>query len=496
MGILAAAVAQAQQVVLRDAGRVVLGGELLGYDGRFYRVLGPFGEVTVDGADLSCQGAACPGPDWTPIIRISGEAAILDTILPPLFETYAVRRDLDLASEAAEEGRVFRLSRDGALVATLVLQPTTSAEGIADIIADAADLIVSLRPPTPLEVDLAEAAGRGTLTAPGRSAILGLDALVPIVSVANPVTQIEMADLARVLSGQITNWAALGGPDAPIDVHLFAPRSGPAEAAAQRLSLGENRAAERHDDGAALAARVAGDPLAIGLTLASALGEAQPLRLTGPCGAATEPQPFAIKTGDYALTLPVFLLAPARRLDATTRDLVDYMTSPLAQPVIRRAGLIDQFPLALPFESQGLRLGRGILATDGGATISTLRRLVRDLAGAARLSLSFRFEEGSTTLDAQSTANVALLAEAVERGVFAGREIVFAGFSDGLGLAARNRILSRQRAQAVRDAVAERLGTGAPPASSVGAYGEALPIACDDAGWGREINRRVEVWLR
>jgi phosphate transport system substrate-binding protein len=28
------------------------------------------------------------------------------------------------------------------------------------------------------------------------------------------------------------------------------------------------------------------------------------------------------------------------------------------------------------------------------------------------------------------------------------------------------------------------------------AYGEALPMACDDSDWGRRVNRRVEVWLR
>jgi phosphate transport system substrate-binding protein len=28
------------------------------------------------------------------------------------------------------------------------------------------------------------------------------------------------------------------------------------------------------------------------------------------------------------------------------------------------------------------------------------------------------------------------------------------------------------------------------------AFGEAMPMACDDSAWGRQVNRRVEVWLR
>ena len=27
------------------------------------------------------------------------------------------------------------------------------------------------------------------------------------------------------------------------------------------------------------------------------------------------------------------------------------------------------------------------------------------------------------------------------------------------------------------------------------AFGEAMPMACDDTGWGRQVNRRVEVWV-
>ena len=30
----------------------------------------------------------------------------------------------------------------------------------------------------------------------------------------------------------------------------------------------------------------------------------------------------------------------------------------------------------------------------------------------------------------------------------------------------------------------------------VDAFGEAMPIACDDSEWGRQANRRVEVWVR
>lgn len=493
---LAAGAAAAQEVTLADDGRPVAEGELLGYDGRYYRLLGEYGEITLDGRALDCAGAACPGPDWVETVRVSGEAAILDRVLPPLLDAFALGRGLTLSLTEAEDGRRLYTFTDGdETVGVVRLHPTTSAEGIADIVADAADLAVSIRPVLPREVRIARAAGRGDISAAGRSAILGLDALVPVVSVRNPVAAIGVTELQGVLAGRIDSWADLGGPDAPIALHLPEPRGGAGEAVAALLSpVPEGVAAQAHDAPAALAAAVADDPLALGVTLRSGMGQAQPLALTGPCGTEASVAPLSVKTEDYPLTLPAFLVAPARRVAPFARELVDYMTSPVAQPVIRRAGLIDQFPEAIPFADQGARLGLAILAAEDQAGLEGLRRMVADLSRRSRLSLSFRFENASTTLDAQSASNVALLADALERGLFDGRDLLFAGFSDGQGAPGANRRLSRARAEVVRDAVLAR--TGDPGAEmSVAAYGESLPMACDDTPWGRGINRRVEVWL-
>ncbi len=378
-------------MTLSEAGEVVAEGELLGYDGRFYRLLGPYGEVALDGRSLTCEGAACPGPDWVERLRISGEPAILEGVLLPLLDAFAARRDLALDHSANGDGWTYAFLREGRPAGRIVLYATSSAESLADIVADAADLAVTRRPPSPLEADLAEEAGRGDLTAPGRSAILALDAFVPVVAVSNPVTSIEAATLGAILSGEIRDWSALGAPPGPIRLHLPAPRSGLGEAVASRLPVAGTLAV-LHDDPGALAAAVADDPAALGIALLSAVGDVQALRLSGPCGAVATATPLSVKTGDYPLSLPVFLYAPARRLGAFARDVVDYLTSPIAQPLIARSGLIDQFPEAIAFAAQGDRLARGILAADGPLDVATLKRLVGEMQGAARLSISFRFE--------------------------------------------------------------------------------------------------------
>jgi phosphate transport system substrate-binding protein len=101
-------------------------------------------------------------------------------------------------------------------------------------------------------------------------------------------------------------------------------------------------------------------------------------------------------------------------------------------------------------------------------------------------------------LDAQSRSNVQQLARALEVGQYDARRLLFVGFSDRNGAAEANRDIALRRADAVRRAVSEAAVTAnlARLELAVDAFGEAMPMACDDSSWGRRANRRVEVWVR
>ena len=163
-------------IILTDDGAPVAQGELLGFDGRFYRLRGAAGEVTLDGRDLLCDGAACPAAELP--LRVSGEPEIARDVIPALIETFARRNDL--AMRVNRDGAKIRYELTGGTVSgAVIVQPTGTAEGFADLLADAADLAIGLRPPTGAEREMMRLAGRGDPGAPGRSAILALDALVP-----------------------------------------------------------------------------------------------------------------------------------------------------------------------------------------------------------------------------------------------------------------------------------------------------------------------------
>ncbi|WP_407690121.1 phosphate ABC transporter substrate-binding/OmpA family protein [Roseivivax lentus] len=500
----------ADDVTLRSQdGGVSITGTLLGFDGEFYRIASQYGELTVDSSGVRCEGVACPSlTDFVAELRLSGSGTIGRVLLPALIEGFALREGYVADRSGGTEGEtgtetIYTLGDGvtGKRLARFVIANSNTDEGFADLLADEADMVMALREIRPDEAARAAEAGLGDLRQAKWSRVLALDALVPVVAAANPVEAISIAALEGVLAGRIENWTALGGPDAPITLHLPAVTSGLAQSIERRLT--DARASGvagnvlRHATQDALAGAVAIDPFGLGIASFSETGLARPLALTGECGFILRATRRTIKTEDWPLTAPMFLYLPARRLPKIARDFLAYAASPPAQNVIRRVGFTDQASEEVPIADQGARLANAIAVAEGEAGLSELKRLQETLAPRRRLTTSFRFEPGSARLDAQSRANVAGLAAAIEAGLFDTRDILFAGFSDGVGPAAANRAIARKRAEAVRAAVLEAAEAADPGRLSTraDAFGEAMPMACDDTTWGRGANRRVEVWL-
>ncbi|MEM7318654.1 MAG: OmpA family protein, partial [Pseudomonadota bacterium] len=188
----------------------------------------------------------------------------------------------------------------------------------------------------------------------------------------------------------------------------------------------------------------------------------------------------------------------ARRLPKIAREFLRYVSGPAAQIVIRRAGFVDQMPEQIPIGAQGDRLANAIASAGPETSLEDLQKLIDVLRPMTRLTTSFRFETGSSRPDAQSRENIEQLARALETGAYDAKKLLFVGFSDGEGQAAGNTRIALQRARAVRDAVLAAAETLAIERVEIDveAFGEALPMACDDSDWGRKANRRVEVWVR
>ncbi len=498
--------ARAQDVTLISPdGEVEIGGTLLGFDGEYYRVDTVYGELTVDGSGVRCEGPGCPNlQDYVAELSISGEASVGSMLLPALIESFALRSGLTVTRQvhsAVQTDFILNSRTSDKTIGVFRVRSTNTDEGFADLLANEADIVMSLREIRENEAKLAEEAGLGNLTDIGRSRVLALDAFVPIVAQDNPIGNVSTAQLSKILSGQIRNWQALGGPDAGITVHLRDGQSGLGQAAVDRLltpvgaTLGGDL--RRHRSNRDLTTAVEADPFGIGLASESDVGEAKPVPLSGNCGFILTAQRKTVKTEDYPLTAPIFLYLPVRRLPKLARDFLTFTRSTPAQLVIRRAGYTDQAPELIPVDVQGNRFANAIAQAGQEVSLEDLKRMVGTLSGMKRLTTTFRFETGSARLDAQSRSNVEQLALALESGQYDTKRLLFVGFSDGDGAAKANLAIALRRAETVREAVTvaaetanfERLKL------DVDAFGEAMPMACDDSGWGRQVNRRVEVWV-
>ncbi|HHB80479.1 MAG TPA: cell envelope biogenesis protein OmpA [Aliiroseovarius sp.] len=500
------AIADDVTLISRD-GAIELSGTLMGFDGEFYRIDTEYGVLTVDGSGVICDGPGCPGlGPYVAHITLSGAREMGQVLLPSLIEGFALRNGFALSREEEEGRKIVYTLYDGAesnrKAAVITLLLTNSSEGFADLIGNAADIVMSLREASAQERAMAREIGLGDIADHRLVRVLAHDALVPVISPGNPVRRLSLRQLAEVFSGRITNWAELGGEDAPITSYLLDEGAGFSELFTSSVVDGQgvrlSRDVERRRTNEALVEAVVADPFGLGVSLYSQTGNAGIVTLSGDCGFEVRAAPESVKAEDYPLSAPMYLYLPALRLPKIGRDFLDYLRSDAAQIVIRRVGLVDQMPGLIGLQSQGVRLVNAIRAAGDEIGLGELKRLADLMDRQTRLTVTFRFRGGSTALDAPSQSNVALLAHALQAGRFDGHMLTFVGFSDGQGAAEQNRRLSLKRAQVVLEAVraaAELPMNAGQVTLRKEAFGEALPMACDDSEWGRRVNRRVEVWL-
>ncbi len=469
---LGAFAASAQDLTLTSrSGELAVSGTLRAYDGEFYRIDSNYGPLTIDAASVLCDGPACPDLSAPlAVIRLVGDHDAGVALVEPLVMAFAQSRGL-----AFESGLPMRL-RDTASNSVLAeISFTPMAPELArGALADArAELVVARFAPK----------GAG-------ARVLGLEPLIPIVATSNPSPQISTTDLARALSGEVDNWSQIGGPD--MDLVLHGLEEGSDLEAAVAARLGKSAAVSvTHPDISSLTAAVAKDPWA--LAVAGRAEGARALPLTDSCDFLLQATPLAVKAGDYPLTLPVYLLTPPRRLPLMAREFLDFLTQPAAQNVIAASGFIERSPERMPLASDGMRLMNAINGAGEETSLADLQRLAAGMEGADRLSTTFRFQDGSDDLDAISQEYLTDLAQRLGAGLYDDQLITLVGFSDGTGAAEKNQELAMARAQSVLDGLVA-LEPGNLP--SIAAYGEAMPMACDETAAGRRLNRRVEVWLR
>jgi phosphate transport system substrate-binding protein len=219
---------------------------------------------------------------------------------------------------------------------------------------------------------------------------------------------------------------------------------------------------------------VAADRAAIGLVALGHAGAARVLEVASPGAAALAPTDLAVSTEDYPLTRRVYFYNGAVSNNFIHR-FTDYVASPAGQSAVEAAGFV---PLTL----------RAAPVTVPDTASNRFRQVV---AGAARVSVDFRFQPGSVDLDSRAVRDLDRLVAFLRTQHADGSRLILAGFADSSGDPVANQSVAQQRANALAAALA-RLNIRP---GRVEAFGADLPVADNATPEGRERNRRVEVYL-
>jgi len=450
-------------------------------------------------------GAAVPAQRLRPqeragTMRLSGEGALGTQLLPALLGEYGQDAGLgalreDMAPDPSE--RMFVIGGpETARDIRVDVHVHGASHAFADLAAGRADLGMAARRAT--DAEWRQLQIPGPTRQGGLEQVVALGGVAIIVHRENPVAQLTMEQARDMLAGALTRWTDIGGPPVPVTVYALLDTADATEAVRDRLMGGAQarlspraRRFESHED---LADALAADPGGIGFVNLAHVRNAKALRLRGACGLIFETSPFQLRSEEYPLSQRMYLYGSARAT-ALARDFLAFSVTDRVQPAIARAGFVNQAPLlssAAETEAQVKAAGEALpadLRAVAAPEVAQFRQLV---AGARRLSVTFRFEAGRTDLDPRAEADIGRLARWTREADNARKSILLIGHASVDGTYNSNLALSRARAQSV----ATRLAALGVPVAQVESVGPASPIACAGGSGETDINRRVEVWIK
>jgi phosphate transport system substrate-binding protein len=412
-------------------------------------------------------------------LRVHGSNTIGAALLPALVRGQLQAQQAtaieQTAGAAANETVILARDRQGRPL-RIDIAAHGSSTGFTALGRGEADLAAASRPISDAEARHLQALG--DLRAAGAEQVIGLDGVAIIVHRDNPLPQLTTRQLALIFSGQINRWEQLGVAGGAIHLYARDDRSGTYETFKSLVLEPHHGAldpqAQRFESSDELAERVRTDRQAIGFSSLAAVHDTKVLAVAEGDAPAMLPQRTRVASEDYPLSRRLYFYLPAQA-KPQAKALADFAQSPAGQAIVAEQGFVSQQIIAQAVPMQ-----------------ASMPPRYRSLAQQAqRLSVNFRFQEGSASLDNKALRDVQRVADYLRQAGKLQRKAVLVGFGDPKATPGRAALLSRLRAQAVR----RELARGGVEVREVTGLGDDLPVAGNELEQGRLRNRRVEVWV-
>ncbi|MCF6273681.1 MAG: phosphate ABC transporter substrate-binding/OmpA family protein [Rhodobacteraceae bacterium] len=488
-------------------GEVELTGELKEIrDGLYFVEVQSLGVIQVKIDQVICVA----GCEWLnpvdPNFGIYGSRTVGTTLIPNLLRGYAKSVGASyelLETEDAAERVVILTNPDGSVRAEIDLQARGSGSAFTALADGSADIGVADRRMKDSDVAKLAAVGLPDLRNTDGETVLGVDGIVMITHPDNPVRNLSSLEIAKIWAGETTNWLELGGGNVPITVNSFGEGSGDRAVMMDALVRpnGRDEAADvvRWSAYQDMVDAVMADRGGIGFVgrWLARTNDVNLLTIRESCGLLSPPTDFRMKIEGYALSRRLYAYTRPEALNPEAQAFLDWTLTKEAQIFVKESNFIDRDLERMRLEDMGMMLIH-TAAVEPDFNGPQYSDMMRELRAADRLSISFRFNLGSSNLDVESIRNIQELATRMDEGEFEGLEVLLVGFADSIGNRVRNTGLAQSRANAVRGILTQTLLPQTVnelrliPLS----YGELLPLSCNDEEVGRARNRRVEVWLR
>lgn len=428
---------------------------------------------------LSGPSAWAAAADGSPVLRIQGSntvgAKLAPMLIAGLFEAKGLQSVRIAPAGRENEQFITGIDDQGRPVRAVVAAHGTGT-GFAGLKDRTADLAAASRPIKPTEAQ--SLAALGDMRSAESEQVIAIDGLAVIVNPANPVQSLSVEQVARLFAGEIANWRELGGANVAVELHARDDQSGTYDTF-KELVLGSQgkvlgSSATRYESNDALSQAVSTRPGAIGFVGLASVGQSKALAITDGDSQPMPPSTALVATEDYPLSRRLFLYADPKAQSPWTREFLSFVHSPAGQAIVDRSGYIAQAiaPIKLPVQAS-MPPPYQQLATE-----------------AERLTVNFRFAEGSAQLDNKAQRDVTRLIDYLESHGKKMNAAVLVGFGDARNDPARTALLSKLRAMAVR----RELARGGVLVKEINGLGDQLPVASNSEA-GRIKNRRVEVWV-
>ena len=221
-------------------------------------------------------------------------------------------------------GESFMANNEGA---TFTYNPTGSGSGIKAVQAGTCDIGLASR-------NLKDEEKSSGL----KQTVLAYDGIAIIVHPDNPVSDLDVETIAKIYTGEITNWKDVGGNDA--EIVLIGREAGSGTRDGFESITGTDGACKYRQELTStgdVITTVSQNPDAIGYaSLASLKDSVKALSVGG-----VAPTEDSVKDGSYVIQRPfVLVTVEGKELSKTAQEFFDYVTSSEVADIIAKAGAV------------------------------------------------------------------------------------------------------------------------------------------------------------